>query len=270
MSNSYTLIEGSVPLLISMPHNGEKIPADIAVIMTAKGREIADTDWYMERLYAFAKACGAYILIPKYNRYVIDLNRYPDGVDLYPGANNTELCPTTAFDLLPLYQEGCAPTIEQRTERIKNYWQPYHQALASTMQAIKTEFGQAVLLEAHSIRSHVPRFFQGQLPDFNFGNADGKSCAPELIATLAALDYAPYTMVCNGRFKGGYITRAFGQPSNGFHAVQLELSQHTYMNEQDMTYNETLALQVQPKLEALVKTLITFASTTTSSKNARV
>ncbi|MBA6389901.1 N-formylglutamate deformylase [Colwellia sp. BRX10-3] len=268
MSNSYTLFEGSVPLLISMPHNGEEIPADIAAIMTAKGREVADTDWYMDRLYAFAKELGAYILIPKYNRYVIDLNRDPDGVDLYPGANNTELCPTTAFDLLPLYQEGCAPTTEQITERVKNYWLPYHQALASTMQAIKTEFGQAVLLEAHSIRSHVPRFFQGQLPDFNFGNADGKSCAPELIATLADLDYAPYTMVCNGRFKGGYITRAFGQPSNNFHAVQLELSQHTYMNEQAMTYNETLALQVQPKLQALVKTLITFASTTTTSKNA--
>jgi N-formylglutamate deformylase len=129
------------------------------------------------------------------------------------------------------------------------------------MQEIKAEFGQAVLLEAHSIRSHVPRFFQGQLPDFNFGNADGKSCAPELISALADLDYAPYTMVCNGRFKGGFITRSFGQPSNDFHAIQLELSQHTYMNEQAMTYNESLALQVQPKLESLVKALIIFAST---------
>ena len=266
MSDSYTLIKGSVPLLISMPHNGEEIPADIAQVMTAKGREVADTDWYMDRLYAFAKALGAYILIPKYNRYVIDLNRDPDGVDLYPGANNTELCPTTAFDLSPLYKEGCAPTAEQITERVKNYWQPYHQALKSTMQAIKAEFGQAVLLEAHSIQSHVPRFFQGQLPDFNFGNADGKSCAPELISILVGLDYAPYTMVCNGRFKGGYITRAFGQPDNDFHAIQLELSQFTYMNEQAMTYNETLAMQVQPKLEALVKALITFAAT--SSKNA--
>ena len=134
-------------------------------------------------------------------------------------------------------------------------------ALSSGTSAIKTEFGQAVLLEAHSIRSQVPRFFQGQLPDFNFGNADGKSCSAELISTLTALDYAPYTMVCNGRFKGGYITRAFGQPDNGFHAVQLELSQRTYMNEQAMTYNESLALQVQAKLAALVKNLITFAKT---------
>jgi len=261
MSKSYTLIKGSVPLLISMPHNGEEIPADIAAVMTTKGREVADTDWYMDRLYGFAKALGAYILTPKYNRYVIDLNRDPDGVDLYPGANNTELCPTTAFDLSALYQAGCEPTTEQITQRVQDYWQPYHQALASTMQAIKAEFGQAVLLEAHSIRSEVPRFFQGQLPDFNFGNADGNSCAPELMSALAELDYAPYSMVCNGRFKGGYITRAFGQPSNNLHAVQLELSQRTYMNEQAMSYNESLAQQVQPKLSSLVKTLISFAST---------
>ncbi len=262
MSNSYTLVKGSVPLLISMPHNGEEIPADIAAVMTDKGREVADTDWYMDRLYAFAKQLGAFILIPKYNRYVIDLNRDPDGVDLYPGANNTELCPTSAFDLSPLYQEGKAPSAEQINARVANYWQPYHQALASTMEKIKAEFGQAVLLEAHSIRSEVPRFFQGQLPDFNFGNADGKSCSTALISALTALDYAPYTMVCNGRFKGGYITRAFGQPNEGFHAVQLELSQRTYMNEQAMTYNESLAMQVQPKLEALVKTLINFATST--------
>ena len=198
MSNSYTLIKGSVPLLISMPHNGEAIPDAIAKVMTDKGREVADTDWYMDRLYAFAKELGVYILIPKFSRYVVDLNRDPEGVDLYPGANNTELCPTTAFDLSPLYQAGCEPTPAQIKERVKCYWQPYHQALATTMQEIKAEFGQALLLEAHSILSHVPRFFQGQLPDFNFGNADGKSCAAELISTIANLDYAPYSMVCNG------------------------------------------------------------------------
>ena len=260
MSESYTLIKGSVPLLISMPHNGEELPADIAAVMTDKGREVADTDWYMDKLYEFAQALGAYILIPKYNRYVIDLNRDPDGVDLYPGANNTELCPTTAFDLMPLYQAGFEPTKAQINQRVEAYWQPYHQALSSTMQTIKSEFGQAVLLEAHSIRSQVPRFFEGKLPDFNFGNADGKSCAPALMSALATLDYAPYTMVCNGRFKGGYITRAFGQPMDNFHAVQLELSQFTYMNEQQLTYNENLAQQVQPKLQLLVKTLIDFAS----------
>ena len=259
MSESYHLIKGTVPLLISMPHNGEEIPADIAKVMTDKGLEVADTDWYMDRLYAFAQQLGAFILVPKYSRYVIDLNRDPDGVDLYPGANSTELCPTTAFDLSSLYQDNLAPNDAQIRQRVIDYWQPYHQILSSTLESIKQQFGQAVLLEAHSIRSEVPRFFTGQLPDFNFGSSDGKSCSSALLEAVTELDYAPYTMVCNGRFKGGYITRAYGQPAKNIHAIQLELSQRTYMDEQAMTYHEEFAQQVQPKLEALVQTLIDFA-----------
>ncbi len=259
MSESYRLIKGRVPLLISMPHNGEKIPADIAKIMTDKGLEVTDTDWYMDRLYAFAEKLGAFILIPEYSRYVIDLNRDPDGVDLYPGANSTELCPTTGFDLSPLYKTDSAPDSEQISQRVTDYWQPYHQVLASTLQTLKQQFGQAVLLEAHSIRSEVPRFFTGQLPDFNFGNSDGKSCSAALVEAITAIDYAPYSMVCNGRFKGGYITRAYGQPKDNIHAIQLELSQRTYMHEQAMSYHEEFAQQVQPKLQALVEVLIDFA-----------
>lgn len=262
MSESFTLIKGSVPLLISMPHNGEKIPHAIADKMTESGLKVADTDWYMDKLYAFAKALGAFILVPEFSRYVVDLNRDPNGVDLYPGANNTELCPTTAFDLLPLYKEGQKPTKQEIEQRVINYWQPYHHTLETTLAKIKADFGQAVLLEAHSICSQVPRFFEGQLPDFNFGNADGSSCSDELMTMISALSYQPYSMVCNGRFKGGYITRAFGRPQESLHAIQLELSQRTYMNEQALTYNDELAEQVIPKLECLVKTLIQFAKTT--------
>jgi len=259
MSESYQLIKGSVPLLISMPHNGEEIPSDIAQVMTEKGIEVADTDWYMDRLYAFARKLGAFILVPKYSRYVIDLNRDPNGVDLYPGANSTELCPTTAFDLSPLYKDKHAPSAEQVSQRVLKYWQPYHDVLSSTLSAIQQQFGRAVLLEAHSIRSIVPRFFDGQLPDFNFGSSDGKSCAADLVESITSLDYAPYSMVCNGRFKGGYITRAYGQPEKNIHAIQLELSQRTYMDEQAMTYQEEFAQQVQPKLQMLVQALIDFA-----------
>lgn len=261
MSESYHLIYGTVPLLISMPHNGEEIPSDIAKVMTDKGIEVADTDWYMDRLYAFVKELGAYILVPKYSRYVVDLNRDPNGIDLYPGANSTELCPTTAFDLSPLYKEALVPTSAQVSQRVVDYWQPYHDVLSSTLTTIQETFGRAVLLEAHSIRSEVPRFFEGQLPDFNFGSSDGKSCSSRLVEAITSLDYAPYTMVCNGRFKGGYITRAYGQPEKNIHAIQLELSQRTYMNEQAMTFNDELATQVQPKLQMLVQALINFALT---------
>jgi N-formylglutamate deformylase len=259
MSNTYTLIKGRIPLLISMPHNGEALPEYIANKMTKQGRKVADTDWHKDKLYAFAQALGAYIIMPKYSRYVIDLNRDPVGVDLYPGANSTELCPTTSFDLAPLYLERQAPEKDEILHRVTTYWQPYHQALKSTLADMQNEFGKAVLLEAHSILSTVPRFFEGQLPDFNFGTADGKSCAPELITALQKLDYSPYSMITNGRFKGGFITREYGQPLKNIHAVQLELSQRTYMSEPSPEYNEVLASEVIPKLKQLVETLIKFS-----------
>lgn len=259
MSTSYTLITGSVPLLISMPHNGQALPSDIAAKMTKEGLSVQDTDWYMDKLYDFAQSLGAYIIIPKYSRYVIDLNRDPQGVDLYPGANSTELCPTTAFNLLPLYKDGLHPKTQEIDQRINNYWQPYHNALESTLNDIQQKFGKAVLLEAHSIMSRVPRFFEGQLPDFNFGTSTGASCAKEMIDEIEQLDFSPYSQVSNGRFKGGYITRQYGQPQKNIHALQLELSQATYMNEAVYEYNESLANQVKPKLQMLVQALIKFA-----------
>ncbi|GLX78226.1 N-formylglutamate deformylase [Thalassotalea insulae] len=259
MSNSYQLHQGSVPLLISMPHNGQEIPQDIASRMTSAAMEVPDTDWYIDRLYDFARAMGAYILMPRYNRYVIDLNRDPKGVNLYPGANSTELCPTTAFDLSDIYLAGQQPDEQEIAGRVEKYWQPYHQAIDNTLQELKKTYGKAVLLEAHSILSHVPRFFEGQLPDFNFGNGDGISCDAELLAQVQALDYSPYTMVTNGRFKGGFITRHYGQPASNIHALQLELSQITYMNEPSDQYNEEKAAQVKEKLKMLVQCLINFS-----------
>lgn len=259
MSPTYSLIKGSVPLLISMPHNGQAIPDDIAQMMTEHALTVPDTDWYKDRLYDFAVEMGAYILVPKYSRYVIDLNRDPNGVDLYPGANSTELCPTSAFDLTPLYKKDAAIDKTEEKRRIEHYWQPYHDALADTLASIKATFGKAVLLEAHSILSHVPRFFDGQLPDFNFGTANGESCSSQLIHQINQLDFAPYTSITNGRFKGGYITRAYGQPEQNIHSVQLELSQRTYMNEPTNEYNEKLASEVKPKLQQLVRCLIAYA-----------
>ncbi len=259
MNSSFTLIKGSVPLLISMPHNGEKLPEDIACLMTPTGRQVPDTDWYKDKLYDFALDLGAYIIKPTFSRYVIDLNRDPNGVELYPGANSTELCPTTSFDLTPLYREGKQPSAQDIQDRITQYWQPYHQALRSTLDEIKQRFSKAVLLDAHSIKSQVPRFFAGQLPDFNFGTVNGTSCDLALIAQLASLDLTPYSRVLDGRFKGGFITRHYGDPQNNIHAVQLELSQRTYLNEENFTYQNELAKQVKPKLRLMVQSLIEFA-----------
>lgn len=260
MSSIYELKIGHLPILISMPHNGEGIPEDIAVTMTPKALSVPDTDWYKDKLYDFAGQLGASVLKPKNNRYVVDLNRDPEGVDLYPGANSTELCPTTAFDLSPIYQTGMLPSKEEQERRVDAYWRPYHQAIQETLAKMKAEHGIAILLEAHSILSHVPRFFDGQLPDFNFGNSNGASCSAQLMLQIDQLDFAPYTSITNGRFKGGYITRAYGDPENNIHAVQLELSQRTYMNEPSDVYNEALANEVKPKLKQLVECLLEYAA----------
>ena len=257
--SSYTLIKGSIPLLISMPHNGVDIPEDIKAVMTPAGLSVQDTDWYMDKLYDFAKALGAYILMPKYSRYVIDLNRDPSGINLYPGSDTTELCPTTSFDSKPLYLDGKKPDDIENKRRVELYWQPYHQAIALTLAEIKQQFSKAVLLEAHSIASIVPRFFTGQLPDFNFGTNDGISCASALITAVNSIDYSPYSQVTNGRFKGGYITRAYANVDANVHSLQLELSQATYMDEDSLSYNDNKADLVKVKLQQLVATMAQFA-----------
>lgn len=256
---SYQLFQGQSPVLISMPHNGQEIPDDIKAVMTPEALKVTDTDWYMDKLYDFAQAMGVSTICPKYNRYVIDLNRNTNGENLYPGANSTELCPTTAFDLSPLYQAGHLPDDAEIERRIELYWQPYHQALAAQLERIKAKHGFAILLEAHSIKSVVPRFFEGQLPDFNFGTNQGQSCTTPLIDAIEAINYLPYSQVTNGRFKGGYITRHFGQPSANVEALQLELSQATYLNESDLSYSDNKADEVKPKLQAMVQALVDYA-----------
>ena len=259
MNESYDLVTGNIGVLISMPHNGQFIPDDIAQTMTEQAQQVADTDWYIDKLYDFAHDLGISVIKPKYSRYVIDLNRNTDGSNLYPGANSTELCPSTAFDLSPLYKAGQEPDKAEIQRRTALYWQPYHRALRDTLAQMKTKFGKVVLLDAHSILSQVPRFFEGQLPDFNFGNANGASCSEELMTDIMTLDLSPYSSVVNGRFKGGFITRGFGKPEENIHAVQLELSQHTYMDEPSDHYNEIKAAQVKIKLKAFVQCLADYA-----------
>ncbi|MGE8509078.1 N-formylglutamate deformylase [Paraburkholderia sp. 22099] len=255
----FSLHQGSLPLLISIPHLGTQIPADIAATMTPVAQRTDDCDWHLDRLYAFAKRMGASILAPTYARYVIDLNRPPDGANLYPGQDTTGLLPVDTFDKAPLYLEGHLPSEAEVARRRDAYWKPYHDALKNELAALKARHGKVLLWEAHSIRSHVPRFFEGRLPDFNFGTSNGASAVAGLAEELAAVveRHGEYSAVANGRFKGGYITRQYGQPSQDVHAVQLELSQITYMEERfPYAYDETLAASVEPLLEALVTTAL--------------
>ncbi len=255
----YVYQPGSSPLLISMPHNGTAIPDSISQRMTERALRLPDTDWHVARLYEFGPELGASVLSPVHSRYVIDPNRPPDGRELYPGASNTELCPLTCFDGSPVYRPGQGPDKDEIRERTERYWRPYHDKLEEVLRSLRERHGRALLYEAHSIRSEVPRFFSGTLPDLNLGTADGTSCAAGIQRRLVeVLEGAqPFSHAVNGRFKGGYITRSFGDPRGRIHAVQLELSQATYM-EQDhpFRYVEAKAAIIVPVLRTLVEALL--------------
>ena len=254
----YTLHRGTRPLLISMPHVGTQIPPQQRARYTERALQVEDTDWFLDRLYAFAQAMGASLLVPVHSRYLIDLNRASDDRPMYPGQNNTELCPTRHFTGEPLYREGHAPDAAEVQRRVFAYWQPYHAALQDELARLKAAHGHAVLFDAHSIKSELPWLFEGTLPHMNIGTAGGHSCAPALRAEVEAVFAAQreYTHVMDSRFKGGHITREYGRPAEGVHAVQLEMCWRAYMDETRATWNDSDAAAVRPLLQRLVQTLV--------------
>lgn len=252
--DTFTLHRGHAPLLISLPHDASAIPDALAVYMTPAAQRSPDTDWHVSRLYDFARELGASVLRPHWSRYVVDLNRPPDGHALYPGQSETQLVPTMMFDGAPIYLDGQAPDARAVAVRANDYWQPYHAALAAELQRLRARHGHAVLWDGHSIRSQVPMFFPGQLPDFNIGTAAGKSCSAGLQRRLMRVleGQSRYSHVLNGRFKGGFITRHYGQPDSGIDAVQLELAQLNYMDEASFEYLPEQAQSTQALIRSLL------------------
>ena len=251
----FTLHRGNAPLLVSLPHDGSEIPKMLAARMTPSARRAPDTDWHVGRLYAFAMRLGASVLVPCYSRYVVDLNRPPDDTSLYPGQNTTGLCPTRQFCNQPVYREGEEPDEAEVAARVERYWRPYHDCLRTELERLRATHGRVVLWEGHSIRGEVPFLFEGRLPDLNLGTAGGESCSPalqqRLEAVLAAQD--DFDWVVNGRFKGGYITRHYGTPANGVDAVQLEISQRVFMDEDSFGWDDAKATRTQRLLRALLQ-----------------
>jgi N-formylglutamate deformylase len=252
-----TLRPGTTALLVSLPHVGTEIPDDVAARLVPRALSTEDADWHLDRLYACARDLGASVLVPRFARYVVDLNRPPDNTPMYPGLNNTELCPTRFFSGDPLYRDGLTPTDTEVARRVAVYWRPYHDALGGELARLRAEHGRAMLLDGHSIHAELPWLFEGRLPDLNLGTGGGVSCAPALGERLAGIlaAHAGHTYVVDGRFKGGYITRHYGRPAEGVHAVQMEMGWHCYMTPPH-EYDETRAAGVVPVLRSLAQTLI--------------
>jgi N-formylglutamate deformylase len=255
---------GSLPLLVSMPHVGTDIPDDVAARLMPCAAARADTDWHLPELYGFVEEMGASMLSARWSRYLIDLNRPPENTNLYPGQDTTGLCPVDTFGRERLYREGMEPNDAEVLHRLELYWRPYHKQLRAELDRLLALHGRVVLWDAHSIASMVPRFFEGRLPDLNFGTADGKSCSQQMEGAMIKLvdSQEKYSFVFNGRFKGGHITRFYGNPAGGVHAIQLEMSQCLYMNEAaPFEYRPDLAGQVQPLLRELLGAAVEWVRT---------
>jgi formiminoglutamase len=221
---------GDGPIVLGMPHTGTHVPAEIWDRLNGRGRELADTDWHIQRLYA-GLLDDVTVVRATFHRYVIDANRDPSGRSLYPGQNTTGLVPQTDFDGRAIWR---TPPDASDIEARRAAWHaPYHAALEAELARVRAERGIAVLYDCHSIRSRIPFLFEGVLDDFNIGTNDGKSCAADVTATAEAVCRAApgYTTAVNGRFKGGWTTRHYGRPAESWHAIQMELAQATYMQE---------------------------------------
>lgn len=247
---------GTTPVVISVPHAGTCLPEGLSARLAVDA--LVDTDWHVHRLYAeSADAADVSMLRALYSRWVVDLNRPPDDAPLYSGAT-TGLVPAETFDGQPLYADGRAPNDIEIRARIDGYWRPYHERLETILNELVAAHGYAVLLDAHSIRSRVPRLFDGRLPDLNLGTDDGRSCAPALAESAWRVLNADerFATVRDGRFKGGYITRHYGQPERGIHALQLEIAQASYMDEdRPEDFDPQRAAPLTARLHALVDTL---------------
>jgi N-formylglutamate deformylase len=255
----FTLYPGTGPLLVSMPHVGTLIPADLQGRFVERALQVEDTDWHLEALYDFVQGSGASLIVPRYARYVVDLNRPSENTPMYATANNTELVPTRFFTGDALYRDGLAPDDAEIARRVATYWRPYRSALDAELARIRQAHGHAVLFDAHSIHSELPWLFEGRLPDLNLGTVDGASASPSLRAALAQVlaGQSTFSHVVDGRFKGGHITRHYGRPTESWHAIQLEMCWNCYMAETaPYVLDPMRANRVRPLLQQLLQTML--------------
>lgn len=249
--------KGDSPVVLGLPHTGTFVPVEVESRFNDTGLALADTDWRIHRLYDGLLE-GATTVRTLVHRYVIDVNRDPEGHSLYPGQNTTSLCPLTDFDGRPIYRDGMDPDAAEIDRRRADYHAPYHVALTAELNRVRAAHGFAILFDCHSIRSEIPFLFDGTLPDFNIGTNDGETCAQEIewIVTEICAKANNYASILNGRFKGGWTTRHYGRPAEDLHAVQLELAQSTYMQESPpWTYDSAKAERLRAHLKTILTTL---------------
>jgi len=261
MSDVFDFHAGSSPLLISIPHDGRNLAPEQTERMTDVGNALPDTDWHVRELYAFVKELGASVVAANYSRYVVDLNRPASDESLYENQVATGLCPEQTFDGQDIYRVGQGVSKDEQASRVVSFWNPYHDKITASLAQIREQFGYALLWDAHSIPGEVPLLFDGVLPDLNIGTNGGLSCAADITAAVGRVaEASPYSSVVNGRFRGGHITRHFGEPATNIHAIQLELTQRNYMDESELSFNAGRASGLVETIRKLLQALESAAS----------
>ena len=254
------ITRGDGPVVLGLPHTGTWLPPDILARLNARGQRLTDTDWHIDRLYD-GLLPGATTVRATFHRYVIDANRPPDGASLYPGQNTTGLVPLTDFDGQPLWTDP--PTEVEIAARRAAFHGPYGAALAAELERVRSRHGVAILYDCHSIRSRIPFLFDGTLPDFNIGTAQGQSCDPRIAQAVQGICARAegFSSVLDGRFTGGWATRHFGQPAQGIHAIQMELAQSTHLETEapPFAYDAARAARLRPVLAEILTTLAALA-----------
>ena len=254
--NPVVVTRGASPVILAFPHTGTDVPGAIMGRLNVEGKKLRDTDWHVDRLYDGLLA-EATTVRATFHRYVIDANRDPSGKSLYPGQNTTSLVPMTDFDDRPIWNEGMEPDGAALEDTLKRFHAPYHAALQAEVERVRAAHGVAVLYDCHSIRSMCPFLFEGRLPDFNIGTDNGRTCAPGIERRVAEICGAAegYSSVVNGRFRGGWTTRHYGNPAGGVHEMQMELAQSAYLTDEapPWDYDDTRAERLRTPLRAILE-----------------
>lgn len=249
--------QGDAPLVLTLPHTGTDIPDEIARRLQSPWRARKDTDWWIEQLYDFAPPRGITTIRSRISRTVIDLNRDPCGASLYPGQATTELCPTTTFDGESLYLRGEEPDDEERERRTDEWFWPYHRAIEATLDRLLARHPRVILYDAHSIRSQIPRLFEGTLPHFNIGTNRGETCDSSLTESIARIcRESRFETVVNGRFLGGWTVRHYGRAGRPVQAVQMELACRGYLAEPDYVTPENWPPPYEPERSAELRSIL--------------
>jgi N-formylglutamate deformylase len=261
---------GDAPMIVTFPHTGTDIPADIEEKLHSPWLARKDADWWVQLLYDFVQSLGVTTVRTSLSRTVIDVNRDPSGASLYPGQATTDLCPVITFDGEPLYEPGQEPDAGEIERRRAEYFAPYHAALEDEIRRLRAQHPCVVLYDAHSIRSRVSRLFDGVLPHLNIGTNNGATCDSTLTASIESVcDKSGFTRVTNGRFRGGWTTRHYGDPARGIHAVQMELACRGYMaepaepftsNNWPPAYDPAKATALRTTLNSVVQACLAFAN----------